>query len=64
MSALTPEELNNGWPRAGPRDRVDHEGMAVTRASGDVDESLLDALQDYVRRQKKRLGIANDEAAN
>jgi len=25
--------------------------------SGDVDETLLDALQDYVRRQKKRLGI-------
>jgi hypothetical protein len=25
--------------------------------SGDVDEALLDALQDYVKRQKKRLGI-------
>jgi hypothetical protein len=25
--------------------------------SGDVDETLLDALQDYVKRQKKRLGI-------
>ena len=26
-------------------------------ASGDVDEALLDALQDYVKRQKKRLGL-------
>ena len=25
--------------------------------SGDVDEMLLDALQDYVKRQKKRSGI-------
>jgi hypothetical protein len=39
--------------------------------SGDVDEALLDALQDYVKRQKKRLGISHskttadkDEAAN
>jgi hypothetical protein len=32
-------------------------------ASGDFDESLLDALQDFVKRQKKRLGI-KDEAAN
>ena len=37
-------------------------------ASGDVDESLLDAIEDYVKRQKKRLAgkpkAANDEAAN
>ena len=35
-------------------------------ASGDVDETMLDALEDYVRRQKKRLGIAPEkkEAAN
>jgi len=35
-------------------------------ASGDVDEALLDALEDYVRRQKKRLGISpqKKEAAN
>lgn len=26
-------------------------------ASGEVDETLLDALQDYVKRQKKRLGL-------
>src|SRR6266566_1791648 len=26
-------------------------------ASGDVDATLLDALQDYVKRQKKRLGL-------
>jgi hypothetical protein len=25
---------------------------------------VLDALQDYVRRQKKRLGLTNDEAAS
>jgi hypothetical protein len=31
-------------------------------ASGDVDETLLDALQDYVKRQKKRLGIKGDAA--
>jgi hypothetical protein len=28
-------------------------------ASGDVDETMLDALEDYVKRQKKRLGIAD-----
>jgi len=34
-------------------------------ASGDVDESLLDAIEDYVKRQKKRLQreARNDEAA-
>lgn len=26
-------------------------------ASGDMDETLLDALQDYVNRQRKRLGL-------
>ncbi len=30
--------------------------------SGDVDEMLLDALQDYVKRQKKRLGIGPSNA--
>lgn len=30
--------------------------------SGDVDETLLDALQDYVKRQKKRLGIEPPKA--
>jgi hypothetical protein len=30
--------------------------------SGDVDEALLDALQDYVKRQKKRLGIGSSDA--
>jgi hypothetical protein len=29
-------------------------------ASGGVDETLLDALQDYVKRQKKRLGIVEE----
>jgi hypothetical protein len=28
-------------------------------ASGDVDENLLEALEDYVKRQKKRLGITD-----
>jgi hypothetical protein len=33
--------------------------------NGDVDESMLDALEDYVKRQKKRLGLhQNKEAAN
>jgi hypothetical protein len=27
-------------------------------ASGDVDETMLDALEDYVKRQKKRLGLS------
>jgi hypothetical protein len=26
-------------------------------ASGDLDESLLEALEDYIKRQKKRLGV-------
>jgi hypothetical protein len=32
----------------------------------DVDASMLDALEDYVKRQKKRLGITpqKKEAAN
>jgi hypothetical protein len=30
--------------------------------SGEVDETMLDALEDYVKRQKKRL--AKKEAAN
>jgi len=25
--------------------------------SGDVDETMLDALEDYLKRQKKRLGL-------
>jgi hypothetical protein len=34
-------------------------------ASGDVDEILLDAIEDYVKRQKKRLAKGkNDEVAN
>ena len=34
-------------------------------ASGDVDESMLEALEDFVKRQKKRLGIdPKKEAAN
>lgn len=32
-------------------------------ASGEVDETMLEALEDYVKRQKKRLG-KKDEAAN
>ncbi len=27
-------------------------------ASGDLDENLLEALQDYIKRQRKRLGVA------
>ena len=30
-------------------------------ASGDVDETMLEALEDYVKRQKKRLVAANRE---
>jgi hypothetical protein len=38
---------------------------AYRHASGDVDETMLDAPEDYVRRQKKRLGITpTKEAAN
>jgi hypothetical protein len=35
-------------------------------ASGDVDGTMLEALEDYVKRQKKRLGIEPNkkEAAN
>lgn len=35
-------------------------------ASGDVDETMLDALEDYVKRQKKRLASQPEkkEAAN
>jgi len=33
-------------------------------ASGDVDETMLEALEDYVKRQKKRLGLEKKEAAN
>jgi hypothetical protein len=34
-------------------------------ASGEVDETMLDALEDYVKRQKKRLGLPpKNEAAN
>jgi hypothetical protein len=35
-------------------------------ASGEVDATMLEALQDYVKHQKKRLGIEPDknEAAN
>jgi hypothetical protein len=28
-------------------------------ASGDVDETMLEALEDYVKRQKKRLGASS-----
>ena len=34
-------------------------------ASGDVDGTMLEALEDYVKRQKKRLGLPEKkEAAN
>jgi hypothetical protein len=33
-------------------------------ASGDVDETVLEALEDYVKRQKKRLEKGGKEAAN
>jgi hypothetical protein len=32
-------------------------------ASGDVDEMMLEALEDYVKRQKRRLGAAAPRAA-
>lgn len=28
-------------------------------ASGEVDDGLLEALEDYVKRQRKRLGVPN-----
>ena len=31
-------------------------------ASGDLDPSLLEALEDYVKRQKKRLGVVTPTA--
>jgi hypothetical protein len=33
-------------------------------ASGVVDDTLLEALEDYVKRQRKRLKAPKDEAAN
>jgi len=33
-------------------------------ASGAVDDSLLEALEDFVKRQRKRLKAPKDEAAN
>jgi hypothetical protein len=35
-------------------------------ASGELDESLLDALSDYVKRQRKRLGLpeASQQSTN
>ncbi len=33
-------------------------------ASGIVDDSLLEALEDYVKRQRKRLQSSKGEAAN
>jgi glucose/arabinose dehydrogenase len=32
-------------------------------ASGDVDEMMLEALEDYVKRQKRRLGAAAPRSA-
>jgi hypothetical protein len=29
-------------------------------ASGEVDETLLEALSDYVKRQRKRLGLPDE----
>jgi hypothetical protein len=40
------------------------EGIGLL-ASGDVDASLLDAIEDYVKLQKKRLATPKkDETAN
>jgi hypothetical protein len=32
-------------------------------ASGEVDETMLEALEDYVKRQKRRLGVTAAQAA-
>lgn len=32
-------------------------------ASGEVDGTMLEALEDYVKRQKKRLGISEKKEA-
>lgn len=44
-------------------EEMDPQNYVKLIASGEVDESMLDALQDYVRRQKKRLGIHEDITA-
>jgi len=38
-------------------EEVDSQQYVKVIARGEVNESLLDALQDYVRRQKKRIGL-------
>ena len=35
-----------------------------SEASGEFDETMLEALEDYVKRQKKRLDKGTKEAAN
>jgi hypothetical protein len=37
--------------------------VKLIAASGEVDDTLLEALEDYVKRQRKRLE-KKDEAAN
>jgi hypothetical protein len=45
--------------------RTNQQNYLKLIASGDVDETMLDAIEDYVKRQKKRLGLpAKKEAAN
>ena len=38
-------------------EEADSQQYVKVIARGEVNESLLDALQDYVRRQKKRIGL-------
>jgi hypothetical protein len=43
-------------------EETDPQNYVKLVASGAVDDSLLEALEDYVKRQRKRL--KKDEAAN
>jgi hypothetical protein len=44
------------------REETDPQNYVKLIASGAVDDSLLEAIEDYVKRQRKRL--KKDEAAN
>ena len=44
--------------------RVTRMQQGGSEASGEFDETMLEALEDYVKRQKKRLDKGTKEAAN
>lgn len=45
-------------------EETDPQNYVKLVASGAVDDSLLEAIEDYVKRQRKRLKASKDEAAN